>query len=193
MAARREGITRKDDQNGNRQRERIKATFELAALDKRNTLGMPTGMRWWVIMLEGEAHLWPVLPHFEHGAWCPERDRPEFMMRGRVYTGTNDGLQWTVVAKKDSTLAVASHGKAAHTPEWATGLAAPVRTEPEIEGRLRMRVCRRQLESPTSSSPHTLRLRVLVGTTTLNQVAALYPSYGHGGMAIGPKPGKEVV
>ena len=49
----REGMTRMETVK----EERIKATFELAALDKRNTLGMPTGTRWWVIMLEGEAHL----------------------------------------------------------------------------------------------------------------------------------------
>jgi hypothetical protein len=94
---------------------RTELSFSLLNVPGHALHCLPRGTRWWVILLTGQAHLWPLIPTKGCKEWAPEQTTPEYMSTGVVYSGLSMDMLWLLAATTDAILALTTSGDASTT------------------------------------------------------------------------------
>jgi hypothetical protein len=89
---------------------RLELDFTLKTLSRRALHCLPRGQRWWIVLLTGDVHLWPLTHVMDGGAWAPEQDVPERMWTGTVYTGLDPSVPWMAISASSAVVALATSG-----------------------------------------------------------------------------------
>ena len=90
--------------------KRLELNFNLMVLSRRSLLCLSRTQRWWIVLLSGDAHLWPGVSAVGNIDWTPEHNTPERMWEGALYTGMDSDVLWMAIAASHTVVALANSG-----------------------------------------------------------------------------------